>query len=410
MPATPPGSDAVLVRFGDISTKSPRVRRMMEDTLVANLEWTLADAGVEARIEHEWARPIVVPDRPSAVDAVAEVAARTLGVVSTSPCRRVVPERAAILEAIAEVAEAGLIEGRFAVRVRRADKSLPFTSTELEREGGSAVFDAVADPGSVEVDLDDPTVTVHVEARPEAAYVFTRVVDGPGGLPVGSQAACVALVSGGIDSPVAAYRVMRRGCPVVPVYIDLGPYSGPDHQARALESIARLRPAAATAARPAHLVPGGEFVTDLVEHVDSGRMLVLRRFMFRVADRIAEAVGASGIVTGEAIGQKSSQTASNLYATSVAATRPIHRPLLALDKNEITSMARSIGTYRSATIDAGCPSIAPGQVATRATPEEVDALEFDDVASRVADAVAAASEVDLETIESYRPTADPPTA
>ncbi len=400
---TVPAMDAVLVRYGDISTKSSRVRRMMEDRLIANLEWTLSHAGIEAHIDREWSRPIVVPDDDDEVTSAATAVSRTIGVVSASPCQRVAPTRASILEAVGELAQSISIEGTFAIRARRSDKSLPYTSMELERVAGSAVFEATSDPEELSVDLEDPSTTIHIEARADGAYLFTETIDGPGGLPVGSQDPCVALISGGIDSPVAAYRVMRRGCPIVPVYIDLGPYSGPDHQARALESIARLRVPAATTAHPAYLVPAGSFVEALVDRVDRGRMLVLRRFMFRVADRIAGEVDARGIVTGEALGQKSSQTASNLQATSLVTDRPIHRPLLDLDKNEITEMAKELGTFTSATIDAGCPSIAPPQVATKASPSEVDALEFDDVTRWVAEAVDEREPVDVETIESYTP-------
>lgn len=403
-----PGADAVLLRYGDISTKSDRVRRRMEDTLLANLRWTLADAGVEALIEREWARPIIVPDDAEAVSAAARIAARTIGVVSASPCRRVDPDRDTILDTVAVVAEAGCIESPFAVRARRSDKSLPFTSTELERAAGSVVLEAAPPGDELAVDLDDPATTLNIEVRDDAAYVFTNVIDGPGGLPVGVQEPCVALISGGIDSPVAAYRIMRRGCPVVPVYIDLGSYTGPDHQARALEAIAALRPVAATSANDVYLVPGGDTVVDLVDRVDRGRMLVLRRFMFRVADRIAEEVGATGIVTGEALGQKSSQTAANLFATSTVTDRPIHRPLLTLDKNEITELAKMIGTYHSSTIDAGCPSIAPRQVATMATPAEIDGLEHDDVEEFVEDAVASAESIDVDTLASYRRPSDAP--
>lgn len=402
-----PDPDAVLVRYGDISTKSSRVRRMMEDQLLANIEWALGHAGIDARVEREWSRPVVIPDRPTVVADATRVVSDTIGVVSTSPCKRVVPEREAILEAVSELVDVTPFEGRFAIDVNRADKSLPFTSMELEREAGSIVFETVSDPDRLTVDLEDPTTTIHIEVRSNRAYLFTEIIEGPGGLPVGSQAPCVALISGGIDSPVAAYRIMRRGSPIVPVYIDLGPFSGPDHQARALESIATLRVVGATTARPAYLVPGGEFVTDLVDRVGRGRMLVLRRFMFRVADRIGAEVDAKGIVTGEALGQKSSQTASNLFATTVT-DRPIHRPVIALDKNEITKLAEEIGTYESATIDAGCPSVAPNEVATQSSPAEIDDLEPADIEDWVDDAVSAAEVIDVETIEGYLQSPDTP--
>lgn len=402
MQAAIPGADAVLVRYGDISKKSAQVRRMMETRLVENLRWALDDAAIDATVEREWARPMIVPTDATEVADAATIAGDTIGVVSASPVRRAPADRRQIVEAAREVARTVGPTGTFAVRARRADKSLPFTSVELERSVGGAVLEAVDTPSNLSVDLDDPDWTLHIEVRRSGAYLFTEVIDGPGGLPVGTQSPLVVLVSGGIDSPVAAYRALRRGTPIVPVYVDLGPYSGPDHQARALEAIATLRPAMGTAACETHLVPGGDFVTELVERVDRGRMLVLRRFMFRVADAIAEASGAVGIVTGESLGQKSSQTAANLQATSEGVTRPIHRPLLSFDKDEITELARSIGTFRSATIDAGCPSIVPDEVATQMTPAAVDELEWTNMDRLVEDAVDRAERLDPEALTPYR--------
>ncbi|MFW6448394.1 MAG: tRNA sulfurtransferase [Halobacteriota archaeon] len=401
----PPAADAVLVRYGDIGTKSEPVQRMMERTLRANLRAALTDAGIEAAVAGERTRPVIEID-PADVETATTVAARTIGVVSASPVRRVAPRLEPILEAIAATAAAVYDGGSFAVRARRSDKDLAFTSAEIERRGGDAVFEAITgfEPA---VDLDEPDVTLFVEARAASAYVFADVIDGPGGLPVGSQAPLVALVSGGIDSPVAAHRAMRRGSPVVPVYLDLGPFGGPDHQARALEAIAEVQSLAGTATAPTYVVPAGDAVERLVETVDRGRMLVWRRFMFRVADRIAQDVDAVGIVTGEALGQKSSQTATNLDATSRVADRPIHRPLFSLDKAEITALARQLGTYRSAQVDAGCPALVPDRVATRATPAELDRLEPDDVDRLVAAAVEAAEVLEPDQLATYRSAASP---
>lgn len=401
----PPSADAVLVRYGDIGTKSTSVQRSMEDRLVANVRTALRDAEIDARVEREWTRPVVVVD-PEAVERATSIATQTPGVVSASPARRTEPALPAILEAISAVADASYTGGTFAVRARRADKELPFTSEAIERRGGDVVFETVTgvDPT---VDLDDPDVTIHVEVRSRHAYVFLEVVSGPGGLPVGVQAPMVALVSGGIDSPVAAYRTMRRGSPVVPVYLDLGAYGGPDHQARALEAIAHVQEFAGTETRPTYVVPAGRAVERLVETVDRGRMLVWRRFMLRVADRIADREDAVGIVTGEALGQKSSQTAVNLEATSRVTTRPIHRPLFDLDKIEIRDQAEAIDTYRSSQVDAGCPALVPDRVATRLSPQALAEREPADLAQLAEAAVADAEVVTPDRLEAYRRPSEP---
>lgn len=402
----PPGADAVLVRYGDIGTKSTTVQRRMEDRLVANLEVGLDRADVAASVEREWTRPVVVVDR-GAVKPAVEVAAETIGVVSASPVRRTERALPAILEAVSDTAEAIYTGGSFAIRARRADKALPYTSGELERRAGEAVFEAVTgfDPT---VDLDDPDVTINVEVRTDHAYLFVDTVVGPGGLPVGTQAPMVALVSGGIDSPVAAHRAMRRGSSIVPLYLDLGPFGGPDHRARAMEAIARVQSLSGSTSHPTYVVPAGAAVERFVDAVGRGRMLVWRRFMFRVADRIAAREEAVGIVTGEALGQKSSQTATNLRATSRVTDRPIHRPLFSLDKVEIRDMAEAIDTYRSAQVDAGCSALVPDRVATRMSARELDRFEPDDIDGLVDRAVDGADVIDPERLATYRQTAGSP--
>ncbi len=396
----PPGVSCLIIRYGDIGTKSRSVQRSMQDTLEDNLLAGLSRAGIAAEIRSEWARPIVHVKHDLA--EALEVATNTMGVVSASPARSVPAEQSAIVAEIAEMAEATYEGGTFAVRARRRDKSLPFTSDDLERAAGAAVIETLADRSDPTVDLDDPATTFHVEAHANTAYVFLEKHAGPGGLPVGVQAPLVALISGGIDSPVAAYRAMRRGSPIVPVYVDIGAFGGPDHQARALEAIATVQEYAGVHRRETYLAPAGELVEDLAETVDRGRMLVLRRAMFRIAERIARDVDAVGIVTGEALGQKSSQTAANFFATSAPIDFPVHRPLFSLDKQDIVEQAREIGTYESAAIDAGCPSLAPEHVATRATPSTVDDLEPTDCATRVKTIVDDAERTPPSSVRSYR--------
>lgn len=145
---------------------------------------------------------------------------------------------------------------------------------------------------------------------------------------------------------------------------------------------------------PLRIVPGGPVVESLADSLEAGRMLAFRRFCFLVAEIVAQETGAGGIVTGESIGQKSSQTARNLRATSAVTDLPVHRPLLAVDKNEIVERARAIGTFSDSTIPAGCNRFAPEQAETNATPGEVAALEPDDLRERAREAVAAAEIVD----------------
>jgi thiamine biosynthesis protein ThiI len=175
---------------------------------------------------------------------------------------------------------------------------------------------------------------------------------------------------------------MKRGSPVVPLYVDLGEYGGADHQARAASTVAQL--ARYTPERDIRLrvAPAGPEIDAIVSGVEDGRMLVLRRFMFRVAAAVAREEEAVGIVTGEAIGQKSSQTTANLAATSAAVDFPVLRPLLTRDKPTITEQADRIGTFEESSIPAGCHRLAPDFPETRADPASVAAAEPDDVTER----------------------------
>ena len=374
----PPGADVVVVRHGDIGVKSAKVQRSMERRLVANLEATLDARGIDAAVEDRWTRPLIHVPEPE-IDAATDAACDTFGVRSASPAVTVPPTLDAIREALAEAGRAVYTDGSFAVRARRSGErdAHPFTSEEIEREGGRAVWEAVSDRFEPTVDLDEPDLTFHVECRSEEAFVACERREGPGGLPLGSQGRLVALVSGGVDSPVAAWSAMRRGCSVLPLYIDLGEFGGVDHVARAEAAIARLeRYAAGFDMRP-RIVPGGEAAELIAREVREERMLVLRRFMLRVAERVAMDEAACGIVTGEALGQKSSQTAVNLAVTDQAVSLPVHRPLLAYDKHEIEANAREIGTYDEATIPAGCNRMAPDHPETQGTLAAVERVEPD---------------------------------
>ncbi|WP_327052468.1 tRNA uracil 4-sulfurtransferase ThiI [Halomicrococcus gelatinilyticus] len=385
----PPGADTVLVRHGDVGIKSGKVQSEMERRLRDNLAAALDARGVDAEVERRWSRLLVHADEET-VDAATDAAADTFGVRSASPAVVVTPELDAVRTALADAASKLDVGGTFAVRARRADKDLPFTSEDVERQGGEAVWNVVDEPA---VDLDDPDLTFHVEVRESDAFVFVEKRDGPGGLPLGSQSTVVALVSGGIDSPVATWEMMKRGSPVVPVYLDLGDYGGADHEARAMETVRTLAAFAPNFDMRVWKVPTGDVMDLLVEEVGAARMLAYRRFMFRVAEHVAREVDASGIVTGEAVGQKSSQTASNLGVTSQATDLPIHRPLLTMDKTAIVDRAREIGTFTDSTIPAGCNRIAPDFPETNATLEIVENAEPDDLFERAAAAIADAEVV-----------------
>jgi thiamine biosynthesis protein ThiI len=365
-------ADVVVVAYDEIGTKSSTVRGRMERALASNLEAMLAARGIDGRVERRWSRLFVVTEDTA---GAASAAADTAGVAYARPALSCAPELPAIRECLQRAAASHPPGATFAVRGRRVgpDDAHPFTSRDIEREGGTAVVEATDAP----VDLDEPDRSYHVECRESRAYVSLETYRGPGGLPVGTQGTVVALVSGGIDSPVAAWEMLRRGCSVVPVYVDLGPYGGVDHRTRAVETVRTLATYAPGEPMQLHVVPMGELVARLVDSVADTRMLSLRRAMLRAAGVVADDVGADGVVTGESLGQKSSQTGANLAVTEAAVDRPVFRPLLTWDKQDIVEAARDLGTFADATVPMGCNQVAPSHPETGARLAAVEEAEPD---------------------------------
>jgi thiamine biosynthesis protein ThiI len=378
----PTQPDTVLVSYGELGTKSSAVRGKMTRRLRDNVAALLDYRGLEATVEHTWARLVVHTAEP---DRAAVAAADAMGVVWARPSVRCAATLAAVGDAIGSLARDVPPDGTYAVRARRvgdADEH-DFTSRDLERVCGRIVGECT----DAAVDLDDPDRTYHVEVRGDAAHVAATTHEGPGGLPLGTQAPLVALVSGGHDSPVAAYEAMRRGSPIVPVYVDLGDYGGADHRERAAAAVRRLATYAPNFDCRLRVVPGADLAETLVTDVAATRMLSWRRALLTVGATVAEREDAAGVVTGESLGQKSSQTAANLAVTEAAVDCPVHRPLLTRDKPSIVEQGRAIGTHEAASIPAGCERLDPPTPETWATLDSVEAAEPAGLLDRAAAAV-----------------------
>ncbi|KAB1188333.1 MULTISPECIES: tRNA uracil 4-sulfurtransferase ThiI [Haloferax] len=365
----------VLVGYGEVGTKSSSVRAKMEERLRENVQAVLDDRSLSGRVEREWSRILVRdPDDP---DAVAAACAEVPGVVWARPSVVCDPDLDEIVAVCRDLAADHPDGASFAIdedRVGPKDAH-DFSGPDIAREAGSAVVDVTGAP----VDLDNPTVTYRVECREDAAYVAVRRFDGPGGLPLGTQGKAVALISGGIDSPVATWEMMRRGCEIVPVYVDLGDFGGADHRARAIETVRTIARRAPNFDIRVHVVPGDDVVQRLMDTIDDTRMLSLRRVMLAIAAEVAEDEGAHSIVTGESLGQKSSQTGENIAVTEAAVDYPVHRPLFTRDKTAIVDEARALGTYTDSTLPVGCERVAPSFPETNASLSAVEAAEPDDL-------------------------------
>ena len=355
----------VLVRYAEIGTKSRRVMGRMVNRLSDRVRERVGYEAVPVEsVETVSGRVVVETERPR---DVAEAVAELPGVASSSPAVLVDPT----IEAVGEASDRFPIDGTFGVDANTAT-DVPFTSQDVNEAVGARVQERTG----AAVDLDDPDTWIEVDVREEGAYVFVERFEGPGGFPVGSQAPLAALVSGGIDSPVAAYEAMTRGADVVPIYFYNKPIAAGDHVLRfeeALSNLRRIHPAKDWYYHRVDMEAANEALLDIEE----GRMLLHRAVLFRVAERIAEDEGLSGLVTGEAIGQKSSQTVRNLSLTTRQVELPVFRPLLTRTKEEIVERARTLGTFEAATIDSACRTLAPDAPATRMATDRFEAIAAD---------------------------------
>jgi len=303
--------------------------------------------------------------------AVRDRVQRVFGVSSFALAYRVASTVDAMKSIIAWLVE-GQTFASFRITARRAFKTYPMTSVELNRELGAFVLERVAS----RVDLRHPEVEIHVEVMPAETFVYVDPVPGPGGLPVGASGTVAALLSGGIDSPVAAWRMMKRGCRVLFVHFHSVPYLPPTSQAKARALVGVLTQWQYDSTLI--LVPFAEIQREVVLTVPPpARVVVYRRLMVRIAEALARKHGAVALATGESLGQVASQTLSNIARIDEAAGVPILRPLIGMDKLEITDQARRLGTFEiSIEPDADCCTLfVPKHPATRMSEHEVGAVE-----------------------------------
>ena len=355
--------DSVLVRYGEIALKDPWTRKSWERTLASNIVHDLKEAGIDHRASLERGRIFVETSDPRAPSIVADV----FGVVSASPVVTVEPDLDLIGKAASEMA-ADRRPGSFAIRARRGGGVI--SSTEI----GVFVGGAVQERTGARVDLSDPELEIFVEARKNKVLVFTDVVRGVGGLPIGTQSRMLALISGGIDSPVAAWMMMRRGCPVSLLYFDARPFVDALPQAEKSAEVLRRW----TSGRKINFirVPIGEGLAKIAAGEPRATCLLCRRLMYRIAGMVMAEEEAFGVVTGYSLGQVASQTPANIMAEQSGIDLPVYHPLIAMDKSEITDLARKIGTYR-ATADAASCTAAPKKPMTRARAGEIRAMDVE---------------------------------
>ena len=354
------GRDVIVLRVSEIFLKGKNRSRFF-DALVRNARRLLRGLdGVD--IEVMYLR-IVVHHPPALRQACVDRLHHLFGLASMALGTRV----STALDAITDEAVSTLLAtpagASFKVESRRRDKRFPMTSDQISREVGGRMAERTGRP----VDVRTPAHTIHIEIDKEHSFVFGEVIPGPGGLPVGTAGEVMLLLSGGIDSPVAGWSAMRRGCHLSAVYFHSFPYTGDKTKEKVVDLARQL--AAWQGPVAVHVVHFTDVQKALREH---GRpdlaVLLYRRMMMRTASILAERERCKALITGENLGQVASQTLENLGVIEDAARLPVLRPLVTFDKAEIMAQAARIGTYETSILpyEDSCALFVPKHPATRA--------------------------------------------
>jgi thiamine biosynthesis protein ThiI len=351
----------VMVRYGELFLKSESVKHHFIGMLLRNMGKALTASSLSYHYETPRGRILIYGDQP---EKIVEVVSRIFGIVDVSICTRTASGLEDIVTVAISLASANLVRGMsFAVRAKRQQKT-GLNSQELGTFIGSAVYDHI--PG-LRVDLNNPDYELFVEIRDFGGLVYDSRIPAPGGLPWGTQGRVLSLLSSGIDSPIASWLMMKRGCEITNLHLDAGRWAGADVTRAAIENHRRL--SRWCAGNPLSLViANSELLYDRMDKLripPRYRCVICKRFMLRVAGELMRNEGALAIVTGENLGQVASQTLANLGVISEAVKEPVLRPLITYDKEETVTLARRIGTFDAHPGDLACRAV-PHMPATAA--------------------------------------------
>ncbi|MBE6967665.1 MAG: tRNA 4-thiouridine(8) synthase ThiI [Ruminococcaceae bacterium] len=365
-------NDILLLKQGELILKGQN-RRIFEQRLVANIKRRLATIG-EFRVYAMQSTVYVEPRGDADMDAAFEAMQKVFGVVAVSRARGCEKDKDAIVRTAIEYLDEAMRNAEsFKVESKRADKSFPMTSIQLSQYVGGELADAF--PGT-RVDVRDPELTVHVEIRDHAAYVHAPPAPGAGGMPVGCNGSAVTLLSGGIDSPVSSYMIAKRGIHLIPVHFFSFPYTSMQAKEKVL-SLARIL-TSWCGRMTVEVVPFTHIQEEIRKNCPEEYFtIIMRRFMMRIAEKIAYYNGCGALVTGENLGQVASQTMEAMMVTESVCTLPVLRPCIGLDKDEIVRAARKIGTFETSILpyEDCCTVFTPRHPRTRPKLADVVAAE-----------------------------------
>ena len=333
-----------LLKYGEIGIKGKN-RYLFEDALVRQVRYALKDVDGEFQVYKSQARIYVDCEGEYDYDDTVEHLTRVFGLVGICPVVRMEDKGFDELkkDVVAYMDEMYPDKNlTFKVEARRARKSYPKTSMEINCDLGEAVLEAFP---QTRVDVHHPDVMLHVEVRNEI-YVYSQIIPGAGGMPVGTNGKAMLLLSGGIDSPVAGYMISKRGVGIEATYFHAPPYTSE----RAKQKVVDLARIVARYSGPIrlHVVNFTDIQLYIYDQCPHDELtIIMRRYMMRIAEHFAKEDGCLGLITGESIGQVASQTMQSLAATNDACTMPVYRPVIGFDKQDIVDISEKIGTYET---------------------------------------------------------------
>lgn len=344
--------DLILIRYGELALKSTKIRLRFERKLVNNIS-----ASIKGDIKRDQGRIFLEPN--DFEDALKKLD-KIFGIVSYSPVVKTNTNKKDIRKTLTEYTEHLIDEGllkegmTFAIRCRRVGNH-DFTSQEAGAYCGSVVIDTIP----LKVNLSNPDFEIFVEIRDNDTYIYHDKIQGPGGLPLGTQGKVVVLMSSGIDSPVAAYLMMKRGCSIVALNFDNRPYTKIDARNNFNDLVDRLQVYASGEPIQKRVAPYGKYLQACKDKGPEKMTCVLcKSGMYKVAEKLAKEVGALAIVDGSSVGQVASQTLQNILSSRYGVDMPIFSPLIGMDKLETTRIAERIGTFEiSKRDDGGCKAV-----------------------------------------------------
>ena len=366
-------NDILLLKLGEIVLKGLN-RKSFEQKLMGNIRRRLVPIGkfkVTCLQSTVYVEPL---EDKIDMDAAFEAVQKVFGVVKISRAAACEKDKDAIARLAIDYLREDMLRAKsFKVESKRSDKSFPMTSIQLSQYVGGELAEAYP---NCRVDVHDPELVVNLEIRDMAAYVHAQPVNGAGGMPVGSNGVAVTLLSGGIDSPVSTYMIAKRGVRLIPVHFFSFPYTSQQAKEKVVELTRLLT--AWCGRMTLEVVPFTHIQEEIRDKCPEEYFtLIMRRFMMRIAERIALSNGAKAIVTGENLGQVASQTMEAMASTQAVLSLPVLQPLIGLDKEEIVQLSRKIGTFDTSILpyEDCCTVFTPRHPRTRPTVAEVEAAE-----------------------------------